>query len=546
MDGEQPKTLVLGFDALDFRHLDAFADSLPNFSALRSNGVEAPLRSTFPPWTGSAWPSMYTGTDPSHHGVYSFFDYGHGYPDDAAIVTRNDVRSPAIWNYLTERDVPSITLNVPVTYPAESVDGVLIPGYLAPEGADGYPTGIRDELSDALGTEYSIYSKGELSDDKQRKLEGYVELVGERTRAAKHLLETNEWEVAVVQVQKTDAVFHNFDDPAAFRRVYRAADELVGELLSVVDDDVNVVVCSDHGIGETNGYQIRVNDVLRKHGFVETAPEATGASLASEKSALMGEDGDETDDGPTPTVRALSAANRLLGQFGVTPGDVYAVAERIGVGSQLVDLLPQSTGQAVGKGVDWRRSTAYCRSRSELGVRINLEGREPAGVVSDAEYEDVRTELIRVLSRLETPDGKPAFEFVKRREDVYDGPLADRAPDVVFMPTDMNNTVSTTLLGQSFLPLDGYDHKREGVFVGTGPAFDASADPGTLSLTDVAPIVMALSGSPVPTAMTGSVPNGVLSVPVTGDDYDGLQVETGVDDLSDGQVEARLEDLGYL
>ena len=131
---------MLGFDALSWRYLDAF--DLPNFESLIDRGVAAPLESTFPPWTGSAWPSMYTGVDPSHHGVYSFFDVAVGYPDEAGLISRNDVQAPALWNYLTAVDRSSAVLNVPVTHPAEPIDGALVPGYLAPEEADV----LRDEL----------------------------------------------------------------------------------------------------------------------------------------------------------------------------------------------------------------------------------------------------------------------------------------------------------------------------------------------------------------------------------------------------------------
>lgn len=68
-------TVVFAFDGLAFEYIDAFAPDLPPLSALRRRGVDMPLRSTFPPWTGSAWPSMYTGVDPSHHGTYDFFKY---------------------------------------------------------------------------------------------------------------------------------------------------------------------------------------------------------------------------------------------------------------------------------------------------------------------------------------------------------------------------------------------------------------------------------------------------------------------------------------
>jgi len=140
-----------------------------------------------------------------------------------------------------------------VTHPAEPMDGALVPGYLAGEDDDGYPSGIRDELSAAIGETYRLYSSGEMADDPEAKLEGYLDLIDLRKRAAVELLSSREWELAIVQVQKTDAVFHNFDDEAAFRAVYEAADDLAAAVLDTVDGPVNVVVCSDHGMGRKEG-----------------------------------------------------------------------------------------------------------------------------------------------------------------------------------------------------------------------------------------------------------------------------------------------------
>lgn len=541
------KTVVVGFDALDFEYLDAFESSLPNFSALREEGVEAPLRSTFPPWTGSAWPSMYTGTDPSHHGVYGFFHHDGGYPDDDELVTRNRVRAPAIWNYLSATGDPTVTLNVPVTHPAEPVDGALIPGYLAHEDDAGYPEGVREEISEAIGEEYTIYSSGETSDDEDEKRAGYLDLIETRGQAAEFLLEAYDWKVAVVQVQKTDAVFHNFDDRETFRQVYERADELLGRVLDAAGD-ANVVVCSDHGIGRVDGYNVYLNEILRENGFVETTTEADNPSLASEKSALTGE-ADAGADGRTGSsvaAKAVSAAATTLGAVGVTPGDVYGLAREVGVDDLLTSVLPDEAISAAGENVDWRASTAYCRS-VELGVRVNLDGREPDGVVPPGEYEQVRDDLIELLSSLRTPDGDPVFEWVKRREAVYDGPYAERGCDVVFLPTEMNHVVSPNLIGEQFVPADAHDHKRDGVFLASGPAFDDDADLDRLSLTDVAPITLASTGSDVPERMTGEVPDALLEDTVSRADFG--EVPYGSDAAEsddDGSVEERLSDLGYI
>lgn len=544
------KTVIVGFDALDFRYLDRFADDLPHFAALRDDGVEAPLRSTFPPWTGSAWPSMYTGMDPSHHGVYGFFHHGGRYPEEADLVTRNHVKAPALWNYLSADEVPSVVLNVPVTHPADETDGVLVPGYLAPEDEPGSPASIRDELDVALESPYRIYSRAELSDDGDEKLAGYLDLIDHRADAAVHLLETHEWEVAFVQVQKTDAVFHNFSDEAAFREIYRRADDLLGRVIETAENP-NVIVCSDHGIGPVDGYNVYINEFLKKHGYVETTTEKTGATLIDEKQNLTdgeGGGGGETprsfDESVTATVTALTG---VLRHAGITPGDVYALAQRVGLGSVLTELVPSSALDSVGEGVDWRRSTAYCRGSTELGIRLNVEGREPEGTVGEEEYEAVRDELVQLLSNLRTPDGEPAFDFVEHREELYDGPYAEDAPDILFKPRNMNNIVMTNLVGREFVAAESFDHQAQGVFIGTGPAFEAGADVDSLSLTDVAPIALAAAGCHVPQRMTGDVPDGLLGSSVTRADYGEIRYGTDMDDgVEEGQVAERLDDLGYL
>jgi len=555
------RTVVLGFDALVLDYLDDF--SLPNFDALREQGVEAPLRSTHPPWTASAWPSLFTGTNPGEHGVHDFFDYGTKYPNDASIVTRETVRAPALWNYCSARELSSIVCNMPITYPADRISGTLIPGYLAPETAPGHPEGIREELREALGTEYRIYSRAETASDKEAKLAGYLDLIDLRRRSAKHLLETREWDLAVIQVQKTDAVFHNFTERDAHRQVYEAADALLGTVLDAVPENTNVIVCSDHGIGPVPGYRIYVNEVLRDHGLVEATAGGEGASLGAAKGRLLdgtsdidgpdGPDGsDETDgiDGNagrtlSPAVAAVGAATSVLGRVGVTPADVYSTAQRFGLAGALKTLVPDDARTGATEVVDWPASKCYCRGRNELGVRLNLEGREPEGIVPESEYEQVREDVIAVLSGLETPDGERAFEWVRRREEIYDGPHVEDACDVLFMPEGLNHVVETQLVGRRFVRAEGYDHKLFGSFIASGPAFRAS-EIDELSLTDVAPIVMASLDQPIPERMTGTIPDGLFAGSVSSAAYADVALDTGVDDVTDERITERLSDLGYL
>lgn len=525
---------------MDWRYVERFSDDLEYLTSVISDGISTELVSTHPPWTGSAWPSMYTGVPPDYHGVFDFFDYTDCYPSAAETISRSDVKAPALWEYLTERDCRSIVLNLPVTHPAEAIDGVLVPGYLAPEDEPGHPHGIRDEISAAIGSQYSIYSEYETSSDTERKIDGYIDLIDQRAAAAEYLIETTEWDLSIVQFQKTDAVFHNSDAVNHFKRVYMAADRALGRIQAACSDDTNLIVCSDHGIGPVDGYQIHLNQILEDLGYL-TSTDAVNSAVTTFKPVS------ETDSETNRLVSGgISRIADIASKTGVSPSNVHSIADRVGIADSLARIAPDGVRNAFQKGVSWEESKAFCRRQTEQGIRINLRGRDPAGVVPPDEYEDVREAIIRELSALRTPDGNPAFEFVCRREEVYDGPFASDACDILFRTKGMNHAISPKLYGVRFHPLECHDHKRNGIFIADGPDVNTEATIDSLSLTDVAPIAISLLGSPVPERMTGTVPDQLHArESISRARYD-VSVEDSSYEQNQQDVRKRLADLGYL
>ena len=67
---------------------------------------------------------------------------------------------------------------------------------------------------------------------------------------------------------------------------------------------------------------------------------------------------------------------------------------------------------------------------------LNLEGREPDGVVPGSEYEAVREELIDDLESLTGPDGRQVCKRIVKGETVFDGDHSEIAPDLVAIPAD--------------------------------------------------------------------------------------------------------------
>jgi Uncharacterized conserved protein len=120
---------------------------------------------------------------------------------------------------------------------------------------------------------------------------------------------------------------------------------------------------------------------------------------------------------------------------------------------------------------------------------LNLEDREPNGVVPEADYESVRDELRADLEEMEAPDGQPVARRVVDGEVAFDGDHAEIAPDLVIIPEN------------------GYDLKsgfseKDDVF-GTGPrngmhSFENTslfidsdeATIGDADLLDIAPTIL--------------------------------------------------------
>lgn len=530
------RTVVIGVDGVPFEYLDRFSDELPNVNSLRKNGIEAPLNSTFPPWTPSAWPSIYTGRHPHEHGVHGFFTYPENDPTRRRVVSRNDVDAPALWNYADAEGLTSVVVNVPVTHPAEPIDGVVLPGYLASSGADGYPTGIRNHLS-ANNIEYRIYATEETSPSNQAKLDSYVELVDTRAEAVDHLLSTIDWDFAFVEVQKTDAVFHNFETETTFRKVYSAMDRFVGTVLDAVNEGDDVLLVSDHGMRQVTDRKVYVNELLRKAEFITPT---SGNGQRGFKEHVLNRESESTAGGfPDDAVQKFLTG---ISRIGVSPGSLFALAEQIGLGGPILKVLPESIREAALAYPDYDRSRAFCRLGSEMGIRVNLAGREPTGVVPPEDYETVRDEIIKCLSDVMMPNGDPVFEFVSRYESALDVEPTGDAPDVVFLPKEMSYPISHRMPGTTMLPTNSYEHTQQGIFVASGPSFAGS--PEMVDATSIAPIVLGTLPVDVPTLLIDRLPDGLLVEIPELTTYD---VEYGSSRADEGDgVRSHLKDLGYL
>jgi predicted AlkP superfamily phosphohydrolase/phosphomutase len=534
------RTLLVGIDAACRSVLDPLFDEgvTPHLRELFEDGVATDLESQIPPWTPSAWPSLYTGVNPGKHGAFDFLHF-EGYDWD--VVNRTHVCEHAVWELLDECGLSSVVVNVPVTHPPRPFDGALVPGYVAPEDPASHPPGILDDVRNAVG-EYTVYPPGELSDrTREETIAGYCKVAEMRGEAFRYLVDRFDPEFGFVQFQQTDTVFHQLPgDDEAVRSAYEAVDEQLGQIVEVCDPDT-VVMVSDHGIGEYEGYEFRVNEFLRNRGYAATTSGSDAMpswSSVLRNNLMQGEA--EADWNPSLFERVLN----LAASVGLTSQRMGEALEIVGLDELALEYVPDDVIRAGTEHVSFPKSKAYMRSRIECGIRINLEGREPDGEVARDEYDEFRKTLVEELREVRTPDGDRVFDAVEPREAVFDGPYVEDAADVLLVPADYDQYLSSLLLGEEFgPPSQPYNHKRYGIVAANGEAVDPTAVEIDAHLFDVAPTVLATLGVPASDRMDGRALPFVDSAGTT--EYSEFVAERIVA-TDEEDVERRLTDIGYL
>jgi predicted AlkP superfamily phosphohydrolase/phosphomutase len=538
------RTLVIGLDAACATVFDRLPEgTVPTLRSVFETGVQGPLTSQLPPWTPSAWPSMYTGMNPGKHGIFDFLTF-EGYDWD--VVNATHCRERPLWELLDRHGYRSVVVNAPVTHPPSAFDGALVPGYMAPESPECHPPGLFAELEDAIGP-YPIYP----ADGKDGK--AYESTVAARGAAFRYLADRFDPDFGFLQFQATDTVFHDRpDDWETIERIYAAVDSEVEQVLDRCDPDT-VFVVSDHGMGPLSGVEFRVNDWLAERGDVRTVSGGEGMPAWStvRDNELKG-DRASADTGPMRVWHELAgygdgALRGLAGaaaRAGVTSQRVGDALARIGLRDAVAEAVPASVVRQGAEQVDFRNSTAYVRSRTECGIRLNLAGREPDGVVPASDYDTVRADLIEALREVRTPDGDRLFEAVLPREAVFHGPKTEGAVDVVTVPNGFEHFLSATIRGSPFgPPTEPWNHKMAGIVAARGEGIDTDASLAGATLFDVAPTVLSTFGVPADERMDG----GCLPVVESAgrraypDPQRAAPAET-----DDAAVEQRLSDLGYL
>lgn len=500
----KPKVFVIGIDGATFDLIDPWVAEgrLPNLGRLIREGAHGLLQSTVIPNSFPGWTSCTTGVNPAKHGIFNALIRKDLHEYRMSVVNARDIRYERIWQLLSREQFRVGVMNVPCSYPPVPVNGFLVGGMLSPslESDFTYPKGlIGDVIEKTGGYIIDLKTKHMPRDEMAAELLKSVDLRG---AAMQTLLDDTDLDFAMLVFTETDRAQHYFwadmdsQHPAwtaergrrfgtVIRDVYERVDAQVGRLVDAVGPDCQIYIVSDHGFGAQPHY-VYINRYLSNCGHLKMIrTETVGDELRGTARNLL------EKIGLLDTAR--SVRNALLGE------PEGAAASDLKFGQM---ATKRSNIDRIIDGVDWANTVAY--ALVPRGVRINLKGREPAGIVEQSEYEAVRDRVIADLEKLRFENGDRVFTRVYRREDVMEGPYLEFAPDIV---TCMEIGVPSCHLEpkEIFAVNTGAtgSHTDWGVFIAAGPGIAPGAEIEHARLMDVTPTALYALGVPLNDDMDG-------------------------------------------
>ena len=419
------RALVLGLDGFDLGLVQQFGpECLPNLHALMARGVFAALESVQPPATLPNWTTFLTGVDPARHGVFDFTTR-KGYRVRFTAGTAREV--PTVFRQLDRLGLRCACLSFPATWPPEELEhGIFVSGWDAPVAFEAdrsfmWPRSLYDETVQRFGAP-TFDDVDEFHADEPGWVDrlplALEQRVARKTDWARWLLERQDWDVFAVYFGESDTASHYLwahHDPESPRRplsvsteqrrglqrVYEALDQAVGSLLEAAGGDATeITVLSDHGSGGSSDKVLYLNRLLAQHGLLRFEKQRSRGGARLKEIALRHF---------PPRLR-----ERLF-RFGNA-------------------WLPSRLESNVRFGaIDMRNTLAFSDELNYFpGIYLNLAGREPQGTVQP---EQKRETILRVRSALlDTRDpwsGKPVFRDLVPREELFEGPHLNRAPDLL-------------------------------------------------------------------------------------------------------------------
>lgn len=413
---------------------------LPNLAAAMGRGLTGSISGVTGYYIGSTWPSFTTGLNPAGHGFHRIVQLrDRTYDFFRPLDERDGVGGTPFWRLASDAGLRVAVLDVPLSQPESTINGLQITEWGGHDSVFGFRTTPSELASEVLRTvgPYPVPPNCDEHRQTVDEFEAFVSglelAVEKKTRLTLDVLAREQWDLFVQVFTESHCVghqcwhLHDRSHPAhnaearreigdPLERVYGAIDRGVGQILDRLDDSI-VLLVSAHGMSYYRGAGFLLPEILYRLGVTTRQETQAPATLAG---------------------RVRSAARPLWKRLPERlRAAVRGSAATTGPGSLPGGRLPELR-------VDVERSRCFPIANGQPvgGIRLNLRGREPQGILAAGDEADAFCERLTsdLLEIIDERTGEPLVTNVHRTGDLYHGGRLGALPDLL---VEWNDSVAT-------------------------------------------------------------------------------------------------------
>lgn len=476
--------------------------TLPNLGRLLGRGASARIRGIDGFFIGSTWPSIYTGMTPAQHGFHYLEQLVPGSYEFCAPAGMALPDGTTFWSALSRAGRRVAILDAPLSAMDDSINGMQIVEWGVHDAVHGFHAQPAT-LEETLHAQFGSHPVGSACDGKRRTEEDYGEFVDALVRGVEKKCEMTcaylgegGWDLFMQVFSEAHCAghqawhLHDMSHPAhvpaiaaaigdPIWRVYRAIDAAIGKICALAGD-CTICVFSSHGMSHWYGAHFLLDEILIRLRVMQRPPPVSGTPGPAE----IGLAGATWlwHKLPQSVRRSLAGLRERLGEREASS------ARSPAVDFELSRCFHQPNGLAVG------------------GIRLNLAGREPQGILAPGDEADrfcraLQEDLTEVVDER---TGRPLITHIIRVSEHFQGRHLDGLPDLLLVYDDQvatgsrrlgNGDGATVRLTSPKIGLiegaNSYgrsgEHRAAGLLIAAGPNVNRGTVPGEVRIYDLAP-----------------------------------------------------------
>jgi predicted AlkP superfamily phosphohydrolase/phosphomutase len=458
------KVLVIGIDSMDSELLSKYIDDLTNFKKLKETTPSVKMESVFPPDSDTAWATIYTGLNPAEHGVVGFVD---PLQKSVEIQTKESeadlIRNNTFWDQASASGKKVTVLLPHIAYPPWEVNGIMVSRSRIEDEVVVYPENFNYDIN-SLNSPKGVPRKDVKS--LQKFIDAYKKLLIDEKNFFLKMLK-QEWDLFFCYSSCLDAIQHYFwnfcdeNDPNyepgnpfqdVIKDFYILTDQMIGDMIKNVDDDVVSIVLSDHGHHGRPPKLININEILRRNGLIKKKD-----------------------------MNTIDSSMEKFKKKGIEWVGKYNLGW---IASKITKISPNSTNFFVSnRSLDLESSAAYVTDLS--GIKAYTYG--GIKVKDSNNYEIIRNKIIEIIR----DELKDKLVFLLKREELYSGKYISKYPDLLLQLKDgygLGNNINTDIITEAYSSnIVPGSHRRD------SPIFFITNSPTTVDsvkLEDISPTIL--------------------------------------------------------